>query len=410
MFLNYLWIFFFLIAFVVALGKLLFLGDTTVFPNLINSTFNTAKQGFEIALGLTGVLTFWLGIMRIGEKAGIVQAFSKFMGPLLQKLFLELPKNHPAVGSMLMNFSMNMIGLDNAAIPLGLKIMKQLQEINPQKDTPSKAQIMFVVLNTSGLMIIPISIMAYRAQLGAIDPTDVFIPIVLATFCSTLAGLIAVAIYQKINLFDKTIVRYLGTFILLMGSCMAYLYHQPQAKLQQISSVASNFILFSLIIAFILLAIIKKVNVYEAFIAGAKEGFQIAIFFIPYLVAILIAVGVFRACGAMDFLISGIHFVFKSMGLNTDFIPALPTALMKPITGSGARAMMIDTMKTYGPDSLVGRIACIMQGATETTLYMVAVYFGAINIRKTRYAITCGLIADFMGIIIAIFMGYLFFN
>lgn len=403
------WIGLFLTAFLVALIKLLFLGDTEVFLRLINSTFEMAKSGFEIALGLTGIMTLWLGIMRIGEKGGIVQLLAKLVTPLFKRIFPELPPDHPAIGTMLMNFSMNFLGLDNAALPLGIKAMEQLQTYNPQKNTASNAQIMFLVLNTSGLSVIPISIMVYRAQLGAADPTDIFIPILLATFFSTIAGLIAVAIYQKINLFDKVFLLYLSCFVLVVALIIGYAYQQPPEKLQKVSSVASNLILCTVIVAFILLAVKEKVNVYETFIGGAKEGFQVAIQIIPYLVAMLVAVGVFRACGAMDWLIKGIHFTFASLGINTDFVPALPTAFMKPLTGSGARGMMIDTMKTYGADSFVGRLASIMQGSTETTLYMVAVYFGAVNIRKTRYTVICGLIADFFGILAAILMGYLFF-
>ena len=403
------WIGLFLISFFVALIKLLFLGDTGVFLRLVNSTFEMAKAGFEIALGLTGIMTLWLGIMRIGEKGGIVQLLAKLVTPLFKKIFPELPPDHPAIGTMLMNFSMNFLGLDNAALPLGIKAMEQLQTYNPKKNTASNAQIMFLVLNTSGLTIIPISIMVYRAQLGAADPTDIFIPILLATFFSTIAGLIAVAIYQKINLFDKVFLLYLSCFTLVVALIIGYAYQQPPEKLRKVSSVASNLILCTVIIAFILLAVKKKVNVYETFIEGAKEGFQVAIQIIPYLVAMLVAVGVFRACGAMDWLIKGIHFTFARLGINTDFVPALPTAFMKPLTGSGARGMMIDTMQTYGVDSFVGRLASIMQGSTETTLYMVAVYFGAVNIRKTRYTVTCGLIADFFGILAAILIGYLFF-
>ncbi len=410
MVLNYIWIAFFLIAFVVGLIKLIFLGDVGVFPAMVSSTFDMAKTGFDISLGLTGVLTLWLGIMRIGEKGGIIRLLSKIINPFFRKIFPDLDKDHPAYGSIMMNIAANMLGLDNAATPMGLKAMDQLQETNKKKDTASNAQIMFLVLNTSGLTIIPISVMVYRAQLGAADPSDIFIPILLATFFSTLAGLIVVSIYQKINLFNKTILLYLGSVIAFIIGLIAYLQQLPKEQVAEISSVASNLILFSIIALFIGLAAYKKINVYEAFIEGAKDGFKIAIKIIPYLVAILVAIGVFRASGAMNYLIDGFAFIFNAIGINTDFIEALPTALMKPLSGSGARGMMVDTLKAHGADSFVGRVASTVQGATDTTFYIIAVYFGSVGIKNTRYAVTAGLIADFVGIIAAILIAYLFFH
>ena len=408
--LNYIWIGFFLIAFIVGLVKFLVFGNMEVFPSMINSTFDMAKTGFEISLGLTGVLSLWMGLMKIGEKGGIVKIFSKIVGPFFSKLFPELPKNHPAIGSIMLNFSANMLGLDNAATPMGLKAMDEMQQTNEKKDTASNAQIMFLVLNTSGLTLIPISIMVYRAQLGAADPSDIFIPILLATFFSTMAGLISVSIYQKINLLNKVILLYLGGLTAIILGIIFYFSNLPKEKITLISTQASNIILFSIIVSFILLAIRKKVNVYEAFIEGAKDGFNIAIKIIPFLIAILVAIGVFRSSGAFDFITRGISWIFESMSINTDFIPALPTALMKPLSGTGARGMMIETMKTYGADSFAGKLASTVQGATDTTFYILAVYFGSVGIKNTRYALTCGLIADFFGIVAAILIGYLFFH
>ncbi len=408
--LNYIWIAFFIIAFFVGLVKLIFFGDVGVFPDMVSSTFDMAKTGFDISLGLTGVLTLWLGIMRIGEKGGVIKLLSKLINPFFRKIFPELKEDHPAYVSIMMNIAANMLGLDNAATPMGLKAMNQLQETNPEKDTASNAQIMFLVLNTSGLTLIPISIMVYRAQLGAADPSDIFIPILLATFFSTLAGLITVSIYQKINLFNKVILAYIGGLSALIIGIIFYLQQLPKEKITEISSVASNVLLFGIIIFFIALAALKKVNVYDAFIDGAKDGFKIAVKIIPYLVAVLVAIGVFRASGAMDYLISGFKYFFSALGVNTDFINALPTALMKPLSGSGARGMMVDAMKTYGADSFVGRVASTVQGATDTTFYIIAVYFGSVGIKNTRYAVTAGLIADFVGIIAAILIAYLFFH
>lgn len=410
MVLNYIWIAFFVIAFILGLAKLIFFGDTEVFPAMMNSTFDMAKTGFEISLGLTGVMTLWMGLMKVGEKGGIVNLLSRAVGPLFRKLFPDIPKGHPASGSIMMNIAANMLGLDNAATPLGLKAMTELQELNPDKDRASDSMIMFLVLNASGLTIIPVSIMVYRAQLGAADPSDIFIPLLLSTFCSTLAGMIAVSVMQKINLFNKVVLLYLGSFTLFVAGIIWYLSTIPQEKISTISSVAANIILFAIIISFIVLAFYKKINVYEAFIDGAKEGFGIAVKIIPYLIAILVAIGVFRTSGAMDFLIKGIENMVAAMGFDTEFVKALPTALMKPLSGSGARGMMVDTMKTYGADSFVGRLSCIFQGAADTTFYIVAVYFGSVGIKKTRYAITAGLIADFAGAIAAILIAYLFFG
>ncbi|MBN1251142.1 MAG: spore maturation protein [Bacteroidales bacterium] len=408
--LNYIWIGFFLISFATAIIKLIFFGDLEVFPNMVSSTFDMAKTGFEISLGLTGVLTLWLGLMKIGEKGGIVRVFSKLIGPFFHKLFPELPENHPAIGSIMLNISANMLGLDNAATPMGLKAMEEMQKTNHKKDTASNAQIMFLVLNTSGLTLIPISIMVYRAQLGAADPSDIFIPILLATFFSTLAGLISVALFQKINLLNKVVLSYIGGLTAIIIGIIYYFSTLEKEQITLISTQASNIILFSIIILFILLALRKKVNIYEAFIEGAKNGFKIAVKIIPFLIAILVAIGVFRSSGAMDMLISGISWSLSSIGINTDFIPALPTALMKPLSGSGARGMMVDAMNNYGVDSFVGRIASTVQGATDTTFYIIAVYFGSVGIKNTRYAVTAGLIADFVGIIAAILIGYLFFH
>lgn len=410
MVLNYLWIAFFLIAFLIALFKLIFFQDTEIFAALVTSMFDMAKTGFEISLGLTGVMTLFLGLMKIGENAGIIAVFARAVGPFFNRLFPELPKNHPVFGSILMNFSANMLGLDNAATPLGLKAMKEMQELNPVKDTASNPQIMFLVLNTAGLTIIPISVMVFRAQMGAKDPSDIFIPVLITTFLGALIGLITVAIYQRINLFDKVIFGYIGTISLVLGGLIYYFSTIPQEQIAVISKVASNLILVSIFISFITLALIRKINVYDSFIEGAKEGFQVAINIIPYLVAILVAIGVFRAAGALDMLVNGIAWCFAQLGFNTEFVPALPVAFMKPLSGSGARGLMLDVMKTYGADSFVGRVACTIQGGTETTFYILAVYFGAVGVRKTRYAAACGLIADLAGVIIAIFMSYLFFH
>lgn len=408
--LNYIWVFFFLSAFVIALIRLIFFGDTEIFPALMNSTFDNAKTGFEISLGLTGVMTLWLGLMKVGEKGGMVNILSKIVGPFFRKLFPDIPANHPVNGSIMMNLAANMLGLDNAATPMGLKAMTQLQELNPKKDTASNSMIMFLVLNTSGLTLIPISVMVYRAQLGAADPSDIFLPILLSTFFSTLAGIIAVSLYQKINLFNKVIMAYMGSLSLIIASIIYGFSVIPQEKVSIYSSVAANVILFSLIISFIILGLRKKIHIYDTFIEGAKEGFGIAIKIIPFLVAILVAIGVFRVSGAMDYIIDGIAWSVQLAGLNTDFVPALPTAFMKPLSGSGARGVMLETMNTYGVDSFAGRLSSTMQGATDTTFYIIAVYFGSVAVKNTRYAITAGLIADLAGVIAAIFIAYLFFG
>ena len=409
MVLNYIWIFFFGAAFIVALCKLIFMSDTEVFSAIVKATFDMSKTGFEISLGLTGVLTLWMGIMKIGERGGAVKVMSWLISPFFRKLFPELPPDSPAYGSIMMNIAANMLGLDNAATPVGLKAMQQMQEVNTRKDAASNAQIMFLVLNTSGLTIVPVSIMVYRAQLGAANPTDIFIPILLATYFSTLAGLIAVAIYQKINLFDRVILAYLGGISALMAGVIWYFSTLDKEAVTVVSNVASNIILFGIIMVFIGMAAWKRINVYDAFIEGAKDGFATAVKIIPYLIAILVAIGVFRASGAMEVVMSAITRGIEGLGFNADWVDALPTALMKPLSGSGARGMMIDTMKTFGADSFAGRLACTFQGATDTTFYIIAVYFGAVGIRNTRYAVPCGLIADLAGIIAAVVIAYLFF-
>lgn len=410
MVLNYIWIAFFLIAFVVATVRLVLLGDTQVFPEIINSTFSSSKTAFEISLGLTGVLSLWLGIMKIGEKGGVIAMFSRLLSPIFSKLFPDIPKGHPVTGSIFMNLAANMLGLDNAATPLGLKAMEGLQELNPKKDSASNPMIMFLVLNTSGLTLIPISIMVYRAQMGAAQPTDVFVPILLATFFSTLAGIITVSIYQRINLLNRTILLFLGGMSLVVTGIIYAFSTLSRTQIDVYSTTIANVFLFIIIIGFIVAGIRKKVNVYDAFVEGAKEGFGTAVRIIPYLVAILVAIGVFRASGAMDYLIGGVENLVKLCGINSDFVGGLPTAIMKPLSGSGARGLMVDAMTTYGADSFVGRLACIFQGSTDTTFYILAVYFGSVGIAKTRHAVPCGLIADFAGIISAIFICYLFFG
>ena len=410
MVLNYIWLGFFLVAFIMGMGKLVLFHDMTVFPRIMNATYEYAKSGFEISLGLTGVLTLWMGLMKIGEKGGVVRIISRAVDPFFHRLFPELGRDHPAIGTIMMNLSANMLGLDNAATPLGLQAMKEMQQTNPHKDRASDAMIMFLVLNTSGLTLIPVTIMMYRYQLGASDPSDVFIPILLSTSFSTLAGLISVALYQKINLFDKVIGAYLGAFMVLVGASLFFLTRMSREEISTVSNVAANLLLFSVIISFILLAAIKKVNVYESFIEGAKDGFHIAVKIIPYLIAILVAVGVFRASGAMDMCVSMVQKLLTSLHINAEFTGALPTAFMKPLSGSGARGMMVDAMNTYGADSFAGRVASVIQGSTDTTFYIIAVYFGSVGIRKTRHAVTCGLIADGAGILAAIFISYLFFH
>ncbi len=409
MVLNYIWIAFFLIAFVIALVRLVFWGDFEVFPALIDSTFASSKTAFEISLGLTGVLTLWLGIMKVGERGGVVDVLARVLSPIFSRLFPDIPKGHPATGSIFMNISANMLGLDNAATPMGLKAMEQLQELNPKKDTATNPMIMFLVLNTSGLTIIPVSIMVYRAQMGAAQPTDIFVPILLATFASTLAGIIITSIYQKINLLNRVMLLTLGGISLIVASIIWGFSQMDKDTMGITSTTAANIILMVIIISFILAGIRKKVNVYDAFIEGAKDGFSTAIRIIPYLVAILVGIGVFRASGAMDMIVDGVRWLVEACGADSDFVGALPTALMKPLSGSGARGMMVDAMTTYGADSFVGRLSCVFQGATDTTFYILAVYFGSVSIRYTRHAVACGLLADLAGIIAAIAICYMFF-
>ena len=399
MVLNYIWIAFFVVAFVIGLIQLLFFGNYDVFPAMMDSTFASSKTAFEISLGLTGVLSLWLGIMKIGEKGGVVNVLARLLSPVFCKLFPDIPKGHPVTGSIFMNIAANMLGLDNAATPLGLKAMEQLQELNPKKDTATNPMIMFLVLNTSGLTLIPVSIMVYRAQMGAAQPTDIFVPILLATFFSTLAGIIATSFYQRINLINRTMLLTLGGASVLVAAVIWGFSRMSKEEVDIVSTSAANILLMTIIVGFILAGVRKKVNVYDAFIEGAKDGFQTAVRIIPYLVAILVGIGVFRASGAMDWLIGGVKWTVEAVGGNTDFVGALPTALMKPLSGSGARGMMVDAMTTYGADSFVGRLSCIFQGSTDTTFYVLAVYFGSVGVRYTRHAVACGLLADLAGII-----------
>ncbi len=410
MVLNYIWVAFFIIAFVMGLVQLCFMGNTEVFPAMMTSTFESSKTAFEISLGLTGTLSLWLGIMKIGEKGGVINVLSRLLSPVFCKLFPDIPKGHPVTGSIFMNLAANMLGLDNAATPLGLKAMEGMQELNQKKDTASNSMIMFLVLNTSGLTLIPISILVYRAQMGAAQPTDIFIPILLATFFSTITGIVITCLFQKINLFNRTLMLTLGGLCAAVGLIIWGFSGMEKEKMQVVSTLVANILLFSIIISFIVAGLIKKINVYEAFIEGAKDGFNTAIRIIPYLVAILVGIGVFRASGAMDMLIKGISNAIAFCGMNTDFVEALPTAIMKPLSGSGARGMMIDAMQTHGVDSFVGRLSCIFQGSTDTTFYILAVYFGSVSVRNTRHAVTCGLLADLAGIIAAIFIAYAFFG
>ena len=410
MVLNYIWIAFFLIAFVIALVRLIFMGDTEVFPAMMDSTFSSSKTAFEISLGLTGVLALWLGIMKVGEKGGVINVFARLLSPVFTKLFPDIPKGHPVTGSIFMNIAANMLGLDNAATPLGLKAMEQLQELNPKKDTATNPMIMFLVLNTSGLTLIPVSIMVYRVQLGAANPTDIFIPILLATFCSTLAGIIITSLFQRINLLNKEMLLMLGGMCAIVAAIIWGFGQLDKDQMNVVSMSVANILLMTIIITFIISGIRRHVNVYDAFIDGAKDGFTTAVRIIPYLVAILVAIGVFRASGAMDFLIDGIKWVVAACGGNTDFVAALPTALMKPLSGSGARGMMVDTMTTYGADSFPGILSCIFQGSTDTTFYILAVYFGSVAIKYTRHAVACGLLADLAGIVSAIAIAYFFFG
>ena len=410
MVLNYIFIAFFFIAFVIAVVKLVVLGDVDVFPEIIDSTFSSAKTGFEISLGLTGVLSLWLGIMKVGEKGGVVNVLAKVLSPVFSRLFPSIPNGHPVTGTIFMNIAANMLGLDNAATPMGLKAMKELQTLNPEKERATDAMIMFLVLNTSGLTLIPVSIMVYRAQLGAANPTDIFVPILLATFFSTLAGIIVTSLYQKINLLNRTLLFTLGAMVLAVAGVIWSFAVMSQETMDIVSKTVANVLLLTIIVMFFFAGVRKKVNVYDAFIEGAKEGFQTAITIIPYLIAILVAIGVFRASGAMDWLIHGVAWSVEQCGIDADFVGALPTALMKPLSGSGARGMMVDAMTQYGADSFVGRLASVFQGSTDTTFYVLAVYFGSVGIRHTRHAVTCGLAADLAGIISAIVICYIFFG
>lgn len=410
MILNYIWIALILVAVIVGLVQCFAFGQTDIFTEILNSTFSSAKSGFEISLGLTGVLALWMGIMKIGEKAGVINRFSRLVSPFFTRIFPELPKGHPAFGSMLMNISATMLGIDNAATPLGLQAMREMQETNPDKTRASNSMIMFLVLVTSGLTLVPVSIMTYRAQLGAANPADVFLPILLATYFAAMAGFLSVAIIQKIKLWDKVILGTLGGLTAFVALIIWGAMLLPQEKVATLSGIIAAVLLLGVIVWFLVAGAVKKINVYDAFIDGAKDGFKTAVGIIPYLIAILVAVGMFRAAGAMDFLVRGTGWLFALCGLNTDFVPALPTALMRPLSGSGARGLMVDAMMQYGADSFVGRLVSILQGSTDTTFYILAVYFGSVNIKNTRYAVVCGLIADFFGILAAILLGYLFFH
>lgn len=410
MVLNYIWVSFFILAFVIALARMVFMGDMEVFPAMMNSTFDSSKTAFEISLGLTGVLSLWLGIMKIGERGGVINVLASMLSPVFSKVFPDIPKGHPVTGSIFMNMAANMLGLDNAATPLGLKAMEQLQELNTRKDTATNPMIMFLVLNTSGLTLIPVSIMVYRSQLGAAQPTDIFIPILLATFFSTIAGLIITSIYQKINLLNKVMVLTLGGMAVIVSLIIWGFGQMSKDTMNVVSTSVANILLMTIIVLFIFAGLRKKVNVYDAFIEGAKDGFTTAVRIIPYLVAILVGIGVFRASGAMDMLVDGIGWCVSAVGGDNQFVGALPTALMKPLSGSGARGMMVDAMTTYGADSFVGRLSCIFQGSTDTTFYILAVYFGSVNIRYTRHAVACGLLADLAGVVAAIAIAYMFFG
>ena len=409
MVLNYIWIAFFLIAFVVATGRLLIGGDTTVFTNIINSSFEAAKTGFEISIGLTGILSLWLGIMKIGEKGGVIQAFARWAAPVFSKLFPEIPKDHPVTGAIFMNLSANLLGLDNAATPMGLKAMQQLQDLNPEKERASNSMVMFLCINASGLTLIPITIMMYRAQLGAANPSDVFLPIMLTPFTSTLVAILAVCLKQGISILQRNLLLFFGGMGLLIGGLITLFHAMEQEQVSLYSTLFANMLLFTIMCGFLWSGVRKRINVYDTFIEGAKEGFQTAITIIPYLVAILVGIGVFRASGAMDFLIEGVRMGVAAVGLNTDFVEALPTMLMKPLSGSGSRGMMLDAMNTYGADSFVGRLSSIVQGSCDTTFYVVALYYGSVGVRNTRYTVQCALLADLAGAIVAVAMAYLFF-
>uniref|UniRef100_A0AB33J9L0 Nucleoside recognition domain-containing protein n=1 Tax=Prevotella sp. GTC17259 TaxID=3236795 RepID=A0AB33J9L0_9BACT len=410
MVLNYIWIAFFLIAFVVALVRLVVFGDTTVFPELMNSTFDSSKSAFEISIGLTGMLALWLGLMKIAERAGLINVLARVLSPVFTKLFPDIPKGHPAMGSIFMNIASNMLGLDNAATPLGLKAMQELQTLNQKKDTATNPMIMFLVLNTSGLTIIPVSILSYRAQQGAAQPTDVFLPILIATFVATLGGVIITSLYQKINLFNRTLLLTLGGISLFMAGVVWTFSQMTPTMMNTVSTSVTAILLMSIIVGFMLAGMRKKINVYDAFVEGAKEGFTTAVRIIPYLVAFLVAIGVFRASGAMDAVVGSVKWGVDLVGLNSNWVDALPTALMKPLSGSGSRGMMLDAMTHFGADSFVGRLSCLFQGSTDTTFYILAVYFGSVGIRYTRHAVTCGLLADLVGTVAAILICYMFFG
>ncbi len=409
MVLNYIWVAFFVIAFIVALGKLVFLGDMDIFTELVNATFDSSKNAFEISLGLTGILALWLGIMKIGEQSGMIGALSRWLSPVFCRLFPDIPKGHPAMGSIFMNLSANMLGLDNAATPMGLKAMKELQELNPHKDTATNPMIMFLVINTSGLILIPVSIMVYRAQMGAAQPTDIFIPTLLTTTVSTFVGVAVVSISQRINLLCKPILMLVGGIALFFAALIYLFVRLGRDQMGTYSTLTANIILFSIILFFILWGVWKRTNVYDAFIEGAKEGFTTAVRIIPYLVAFLVGIAVFRASGAMDLLVEGIGAVVGWFGVDTSFVGALPTALMKSLSGSGANGLMIDAMNQYGADSFVGRMSCVVRGASDTTFYILAVYFGSVGVTRTRNAVTCGLLADLSGIVAGIIISYWFF-
>lgn len=408
--LNYIFIAFVLIAFVVALVQMIFFGDTTIFNEILQSIFGSAKSGFEISLGLTGILTFWMGILKVAEHGGAMNVLSRMVAPFFTRIYPDIPKDHPALSSIFLNMSANMLGLDNAATPMGLQAMQQMQELNPKKDTASNPMIMFLVLNTAGLVLVPMTVMMYRAQFGAANPADVFLPIVIATLCAWMAGLILVAAIQKINIFNRVVMGVLLSLIAMIGGLVYFFSKLSQEQITEYSSFAAAFIILSIIVLFIVMAVRKKINVYNSFIEGAKEGFKVAVGIIPYLVSILVAIGMFRASGAMDLLVDGIRYLVLLTGANTDFVEALPTAFMKPLSGSGARGMMVETMKEFGADSFVGRLSSIIQGSTDTTFYILAVYFGSVKITNTRYAVLAGLAADLVGITAAILLGYLFFH
>ena len=408
--LNYIWIAFIVVAFFVALLQMIFCGNISIFNEVLQSIFGSAKSGFEISLGLTGILTFWMGILKVAEHGGALKVVSRIVAPFFTRIYPEIPKDHPALSSIFLNMSANMLGLDNAATPMGLQAMKEMQELNPKKDTASNPMIMFLVLNTAGIVLVPMTVMMYRTQLGAVNPADVFLPIIVATLCAFITGLITVSVIQKINLFNRVV---MGVLAGLVGFVIGLVYFFSTLSQEQItaySSFSAAFIILSIIVIFVMMAVKKKVNVYNSFIEGAKEGFQVAVGIIPYLVAMLVAIGMFRASGTLDLLIDGIRYLVALTGVNTDFVEALPTAFMKPLSGSGARGMMIETMTRYGADSFVGRLSCIIQGSTDTTFYILAVYFGSVKVTNTRYAVMAGLFADFVGITAAILLGYLFFH